>query len=227
MKAMTKESFWDLISDMKAACGQNMDASCTWMEEKLIELGPEQAQAFHDIFHGYQYLADQYGLWSAASVMNENGCSDDGFTYFRAWLIAQGKETYLAALANPDSLADVEPYGGCRFEKLAYAGDKALEALTGQSAYDGTDYATYDAMLEELKADICYGEGIGYPYEWNEVEAHFPRLCAKYLNPGTVGFMLDCHETIWALDNPAIQEARQGGPSQEDSPQIDMTMGGF
>jgi len=37
-----------------------------------------------------------------------NGCSDDSFDYFRGWLIAQGKDVYLAALHDPDSLADVE-----------------------------------------------------------------------------------------------------------------------
>ena len=67
-----------------------------------------------------------YGLWTAASLMCD-GCSDDGFTDFRAWLIAQGKDAYMSALADPDSLAELEVYDGCRFEELTYAGDKALE----------------------------------------------------------------------------------------------------
>jgi len=35
------------------------------------------------------------------------GCSDDGFFYFRAWLISRGQKVYDAALQNPDSLAKV------------------------------------------------------------------------------------------------------------------------
>ena len=35
----------------------------------------------------------------------KNGCSDDSFLDFRAWLIAQGKETYLEALRDPDTLS--------------------------------------------------------------------------------------------------------------------------
>ena len=79
------------------------------LQDRLMSMGPEQAQAFHDILHIYEELADQYGLWDAASIMME-WCSDDGFIDFRAWLIAQGREVYLAALKDPDSLADVEPY---------------------------------------------------------------------------------------------------------------------
>ena len=92
-----------------------------------------------------------------------NDCSGDGFIDFRAWLIAQSNEVYLAALADPDSLADVEAYGGCQFEEFTYVGDKALEAMTGQSAYDGTD-AAFDILLEELRQGITYGVGINYPY---------------------------------------------------------------
>lgn len=31
-----------------------------------------------------------------------NGCSDDSFDYFRGWFIAQGKDVYMDALAEPD-----------------------------------------------------------------------------------------------------------------------------
>ena len=115
---MDQGTFWDLISGAKKEHGQDMDASIQWLTNHLTALGPQYAQDFHDILHGYQELANQYGLWSAARLMCENGCSDDGFIDFRAWLIAQGKEVYFAALADPDSLADVEAYGGCQFEEL-------------------------------------------------------------------------------------------------------------
>ena len=80
-------------------------------------------------------------MWDAAGIMKEYGCSDDGFIDFRAWLIAQGREVYFAALADPDSLADVVPYGDCCFEQLSYVGDYAYEQLTGKSAYDQTDWS--------------------------------------------------------------------------------------
>jgi len=53
-------------------------------------------------------MADSYrsSLWAAAYVIN-GGCSDDGFDYFRAWLMLQGRETFGQAVADPDSLADL------------------------------------------------------------------------------------------------------------------------
>ena len=159
MRKMDPDAFWDLIAGAKRECGQDMDASLQWLTERLTTLGPQQAQDFHDILHGYKHLAYKYGLWTAATMMCGDGCSDDGFMDFRAWLIAQGKEVYLAALADPDSLADVEAYGGCQFEEFTYVGDKALETMTGQSAYDGTD-AAFDILLEELRQGITYGVGI-------------------------------------------------------------------
>lgn len=226
MREMHTDSFWSLIAEMKKECGQDVDASLQWLTEQLTARGPQQAQDFNDIFHGYQQLANQYGLWNGASLMC-GGCSDDGFIDFRAWLIAQGREVYLAALADPDSLADAEAYGDCQFEALTYVGNTVLETLTGQSAYDSMDPAAYDALVAELRQDITYGEGIGYPYEWDELETYLPRLCAKYLEPGTVESMLETGSTIWYSGSPDIQKARAGGPPQRDAPQINMNMEGM
>lgn len=107
---INKDTFWELIQSAKETCGQDMDAMMDFLKDRLVSMGPEQAQNFHDILHAYEDLADKFGLWDAAGVMKEYGCSDDGFIDFRAWLIAQGWDTYLSALADPDSLAEVIPY---------------------------------------------------------------------------------------------------------------------
>ena len=227
MREMDQGTFWDLISGAKKEHGQDMDASIQWLTNHLTALGPQYAQDFHDILHGYQELANQYGLWSAARLMCENGCSDDGFIDFRAWLIAQGKEVYFAALADPDSLADVEAYGGWQVEELTYVGNEALEAMTGQYAYENTDAAEYGILLEELRQDVVYGTGIQYPYEWDEIAGRFPRLCEKYLAPGTIESMLRSNRTIWLQSSKAIQEAREGGLPKWTPPQTHMKMGGM
>ena len=102
---MGKDAFWALIQEAKTACGQDLDAMEDYLRERLVSMEPAAAKDFHDILHAYEDLADQYGLWDAASVIKEYGCSDDGFIDFRAWLIVQGKEVYLNALREPDTLA--------------------------------------------------------------------------------------------------------------------------
>ncbi|MEU1263212.1 DUF4240 domain-containing protein [Streptomyces cellulosae] len=56
----------------------------------------------------WDLMADSYvnPLWAAAYLIN-GGCSDDGFDYFRGWLIAQGREVFERAVADPDTLADL------------------------------------------------------------------------------------------------------------------------
>lgn len=177
---INQDSFWDLIHEAKNACGQDMDAMLAYLKDRLVSMGPTQAQNFHDIIHAYEDLADKFGLWDAAGIMKEYGCSDDGFIDFRAWLIAQGREVYFAALADPDSLADVVPYDDCCFEQLSYVGDYAYEQLTGKSAYDQTDWSAYEALLMKLEQDIVYKDGIEFPREGADLKKYLPRLCAKH-----------------------------------------------
>lgn len=180
---MNKDTFWDLIQTAKRQFGQDMDAAEVWLTDELVKRGPEAAQSFHDIMHAYSDLADRYGLWDAASIIKEYGCGDDGFLDFRSWLIAQGKDVYLAALKDPDSLAEVTPYGDCCFECLAYVGEYAYQRLTGRSAYDDTDRDAFQILREELGQEITYKDGIEYPREPRDLPAFLPKLCTNYGGP--------------------------------------------
>jgi hypothetical protein len=59
------------------------------------------AQPFWDL------MADSYrgDLWAATYMIN-GGASDDGFDYFRGWLIAQGRQVFERVVADPDSQAE-------------------------------------------------------------------------------------------------------------------------
>ena len=177
---VNKDTFWELIAQAKEHPGGPSE----WLMEQLVDLGPEQAKKFDDIACAYTSLAYQYGLWTAASVMERGGCTDDGFIDFRGWLIAQGREVYMAALKDPDSLADAPDYQDQRFVCLPHMGDRAYEELTGREIYEEFDPARYDALKAELKKDIMYGDGIGYPYDATDVPAYLPRLCQRYMPEG-------------------------------------------
>lgn len=114
----------------------------------------------------------------------------------------------MAALKDPDSLADVPAYGGCCFESLSYVGDYAYEKLTGRDSYESFDPEAYQALVEELKQDIVYDEGIGYPYTWSETAAYLPRLCAKYMTPEELAWRIRQRDDTWNTTSPAIQQAR-------------------
>ncbi|TYB52801.1 DUF4240 domain-containing protein, partial [Nonomuraea sp. PA05] len=89
--------------------------------------------------------AHRADLWGAAYLIN-GGCSDDGFEYFRCWLVGQGREVYEAALDDPDSLAEYGPVRGCvldgsdecECEPFMYAPERAHMRVTGHELPEGT-----------------------------------------------------------------------------------------
>ena len=194
---INKDTFWELIAQAKEHPGGPSE----WLMEQLVDLGPAQAKKFDDIACAYTSLAYQYGLWTAASVMERGGCTDDGFIDFRGWLIAQGKDVYMAALKDPDSLADAPDYQDQRFDCLPHMGNRAYEELTGREIYEDFDPARYDALKGLLKQDIVYGDGIGYPYDAADAPAYLPRLCRRYMPEGvSIG--------AWNLTSPEVRAAR-------------------
>lgn len=213
---VTPDTFWTLLAQAKTVCDGNQRAAAYWLTERLLSMGPEHALNFHSIIHGYMELANKYGLWNAAALIHEDDCYSDEFEDFRAWLIFQGREIYLAALKDPDSLADIPNCAeeACRFETLPYVASTVYAQLTGRGTYDDIPPADQQKLEAELQKDIVYGAGIEYPYEWSEVAAYLPRLTAQLLTPEELRARI-CRGHLWNHDNPAIQKARAAAPPKE------------
>ena len=148
---INKDTFWALIQEAKDTCGQDTDAWAKYMIDRLAGLGPDQSLMFLNYMDAYKDLSFRYGLWDAAKIFRVDGCSDDSFSYFRSWLIVQGKDVYMAALADPDSLADVEPYADCFFETAGYVvnGDKTEEQVL--TAAQGCSIKSACAEMQDAK----------------------------------------------------------------------------
>ena len=215
---VTPDTFWMLIEQTKDVYGQEQGASAYWLTEQLLAMGPEQTLNFHNIMHGYMELADKYGLWNAANLIQNEILYRDGFEDFRTWLIAQGKDVYFAALKDPDSLADISDCEDCQCEDLLYVGDMAHERLTGRMINDDTDPAAHRQLIAELRQDIVYGAEIGYPHEWSELAAYLPRLTARFLTPEKLRESAR-RVQLWNHDDPDIQKARAAAPKKKKSRQ--------
>ncbi len=163
---MTEEEFWTFIarSREKFAKCERQAAELAWL---LSGQSAKEIQSFDDHFAAKRQQAYRWNLWGAAYLIN-GGCSDDGFEYFRCWLIGQGREVFENALKNPDSLADVlsgdEDSVECK--DLLYAADRAHEDLMG----------------ETLPPRKFTGSPKPEGSEWEEEELAqmFPRLTAKF-----------------------------------------------
>ena len=211
---ITPDTFWTLIAQAKDSWGGTHEAAAYWLAERLLEMGPEQTLNFHGILHGYMKLAYQYGLWNAAILILEDGCYGDKFNDFRAWLIYQGKETYLAALKDPDSLADIPDHENCRFMALPYVGDMAYERLRGRMPHVDMDPDAHRRLTAELKKGIVYGAETGYPHEWSEIAAYLPRLTARHTTPEELRAR-GRRGRLWNHGDPDIQKARAAAPKKK------------
>jgi hypothetical protein len=131
-----ENQFWNLIAEAKAAA-KNTDEIPNWLEQRLSKFTAEEILDFGSWLATFLNRSNDGKLWAAASII-ASGCSDDGFVYFQCWLIAQGKTIYENAIANPDSLADIE-YVDCgqfgpevELEELLYVSSKAYKNKGGK-----------------------------------------------------------------------------------------------
>jgi len=130
---LTKQRFWEIIANSNQG-------------ETLAD---ELRQLTKDELFGYVYWWDYFhresynqALWAVAyTVMG--GCSNDGFDYFRYWLVSLGENTYISALANADSLCDA--FDDCDYpenEGIAYIPMDVYEEKFNNDYY--AEEATYD-----------------------------------------------------------------------------------
>ncbi len=90
--------------------------------------------AFDAAFGRQIERAYRWDLWGAAYVA-EGGASDDGFLYFRIWLVSKGRRNFESVLSDPDSLAILDlapgPDGVYEFEEFGYIARQALVSKQG------------------------------------------------------------------------------------------------
>ena len=156
-------------------------------KEELRRYDIEDIIEWELIFCEYRNAAYRNYLWAASSALGAHD-TDDGFIDFRSWLISRGKEVYMNALRDPDSLATV-PYEGedLNFEDFAnIAQDIYEEKRFGTDESDDIDviehtniivaefgkYKLNKATVEEIHAEIPQREDI--QKNWNS--RMFPKL---------------------------------------------------
>lgn len=100
--AMSQDRFWRLIEE---AGGRESFQMAAKLQGALSKLRAEEILGFQLRLNACMLESYRWDLWAVAYIIN-GGASDDGFEYFRGWLIAQGRAYYEAALKDPVRAAD-------------------------------------------------------------------------------------------------------------------------
>lgn len=168
---MDRSTFWAHAGRVRAQAGADIEAYESALRAELRGLSPEELVSFDQ--HLHQLVADAYHwkLWAAAYLIN-GGCSDDGFYYFRAWLVMQGQAIYETALADPDALADVcaVPNEDAECEEVLYVARQLYEEKTGQ-----------ELTPQPLRGETPGDEPSGAPWDEDDLPELLPRLARIHL----------------------------------------------
>lgn len=165
--------FWGLIERSKGK-SEDTDEQAAILTDILSKRSKEDIIAFGQIFRRYYVNSYQSDLWAAAFIIN-GGCSNDGFDYFRGWLIAQGKDVYMNALENPEYLTRVihedDLDYGVECEDMIYVSGKAYSLKTGE---DENRFLELVPLLDYPEIDTNDIEDDLY------LKGKFPKLWKKF-----------------------------------------------
>lgn len=165
---MDLDAFWRIVDEARSGTLDD-EVFLGRIAGHLDTLTPADLLAFQTHFNNVHAASYAWRLWGAAYLMN-GGCSDDGFEYFRAWLIAQGRKTFEAVIEEPDMLASVATNAEGELEEFMYLAPQAYEAKTGEEMPEAV-------LLEAVRPEL--GEGWDFE-DAAEMAARYPKLFAKY-----------------------------------------------
>ena len=159
---MQLDDLWQIIETARAGEGDTADL----VRQALAQRPADEIYSYLELQSSLMEQSYTWELWGAAYVAN-GGCSDDGFDYFRGWLLAQGRAAFERALSEPDSIADlVEEQEEAEYEDMIGAAVLAYKDVTG--AYpDGPP-----VMLPNLGESWDFDDA-------DEMRRRYPRLWAK------------------------------------------------
>lgn len=171
-RELSEHEFWTEIQLVRRASGKTLRGLIQTFNQRLKQMTPVTRGSFQRRFFECLKRACTWDLWAAAYIMN-GGCSDDGFEYFRAWLIAQGRTVFERALKNPESLATA---------KLSYGKPGTFECEELLSAVeDGYEPGAGHALRLPTSGSR---RPLGKRWQESELPARWPRLWRKFAAAG-------------------------------------------
>lgn len=171
---MNEEQFWAIVQKAVDEAGDDEDEYLEVVMHELSKLSLKEMVGFRLRTDKLLYHSYTSEMWCAGYLMN-GGCSDDGFEYFRLWVISRGRKVYEAALANPDNLIDYIAEDAevdfFEFELFWYAAIDAFEEATEADLYDYIDDDNFTTRE---------GNYPNFEFNWDEEDPEsMKKLCPR------------------------------------------------
>ena len=184
---MNRNMFWNVIDSVNAEGPYSEQESQRCRLTAALEKHTmEEILDWQLILEEYMQSACRQDILAAATARGIP-CLGDGFSQFRAWLIAGGEEVYRNVLREPDCLAGIPGDGeGFQFKGLALAAYYAYEVQLFRNCPEElrdlcSDLRgrTLDAgILEDIRSELPRRRDIADGWGERDLPALFPRICA-------------------------------------------------
>lgn len=162
---MDSDQFWQIVDAAQAKAGDDIDGRVEALKNLLANEDLDDLQSFQN--HSDEMIRRSYNwdLWGAAYIIN-GGCSDDGFRYFRDWLVSEGRVVFEKAVQSAESLAEIPAPEFAENELFGYVALELFEKKGGG----------------ELERDFSTEIAMPAGDEWAEDDLphRFPSLAKKY-----------------------------------------------
>jgi hypothetical protein len=163
---MNIDGFWALIEECRedgVKCEEVAEALLLRLKNMPVETILEfQSELDERMVETYRW-----DLWAVAYIVG-GGCSDDGFDYFRGWLIAQGREFYETALMDAELAANgMDPGEVYECEDMLYVPAQAYEEVKGEA-------------MPARKLNLPQKGPVGKPWEEEDLPNLYPELYDKF-----------------------------------------------
>jgi len=173
---MNKDKFWAIIEKSRAEARKvwsrkfkihiwfiDDGSQLRALEKELEQLSEIELISFGQIYYGLRSETAEEYVNSALRLINFAD-SDDGLSYLRDWLIAQGRGVFESVMNNPDNLA---PFVKCSdyFESFGYVMHDVFKRKFGRELFEAL------GPVERLKSVSRSAP--------DDVEIAFPRLAAE------------------------------------------------
>jgi len=171
--AMTEARFWSIIAEA-VPYAADREKQTAVLRASLEKLTLHQLEEYAVIFAQEMHASYSWDLWGAAYII-QGGASDDGFEYFRRWLISQGREVLERAKADPDSLANLsmpDSVEDREFEEIAYL---ALDVWGKKSGRDPRHMPNSAPMVLGEKPS-----GLQFSEDPAALKKRYPKLWARF-----------------------------------------------
>lgn len=167
------DDFWAIV-DHSARFEADTDLQLVDLHASLMRLSPSQIADFERMFDETMRNSYTWDLWGAAYVTN-GGASDDGFEYFRCWLISKGRRVFEQVNSSPDSLADIiadGETGDFEFEEFAYV---ARDVWSNKTGNDWNEMPIVANMIYDAEP-----KGTPFSDDPKELQHRFPKLWRRF-----------------------------------------------